>query len=80
MLVSTKIQIKNFYEHKIVIFFLPINLNVCFGCSKEPSRADSSVEYPQHMFWIGNKENLVVFQYTLLSRGIWLNIVNFDNY
>ena len=24
-------------EHKIVKFFLPINFNICFGCSKEPS-------------------------------------------
>ena len=25
------------FEHKIVIIFLPSNLNICFGCSKEPS-------------------------------------------
>ena len=31
------IQIRKFYERKIVIIFLPINLNMCFGCSKEPS-------------------------------------------
>ena len=34
---STYVQIRKFYEHKIVIIFLPINLNMCFGCSKEPS-------------------------------------------
>ena len=33
-----KIQIGTFYEHKNVIIFLPINLNMCFGCSKEPSQ------------------------------------------
>ena len=42
---------------KIVNIFLPINLNVCFGCSKEPSHWDSSFEYPQLMFWMRNKEN-----------------------
>ena len=36
---------KNF-ERTTVIISLPINLNICFGCSKE----DGSFEYPQHMF------------------------------
>ena len=40
----------------MVIIFLPINLNMCFGCSKEPYR-DGSFEYPQHMFWMRTKEN-----------------------
>ena len=30
---------------------------MCFGCSKEPSHRDGSFEYPQHMFWMRNKEN-----------------------
>ena len=42
---------------KILIIFLPINLNMCFGCLKEPSQRDGSFEYPQHMFWMRNKEN-----------------------
>ena len=32
---------KDINERKIVIIFLPINLNMCF-------------EYPQHMFWMRN--------------------------
>ena len=28
-----------------------------FGCSKEPSHWDGSFEYPQHMYWMRNKEN-----------------------
>ena len=28
---------KEFYERMIVIIFLPMNLNMCYGCSKEPS-------------------------------------------
>ena len=28
---------KEIYLHKILIIFLPINLNMCFVCSKEPS-------------------------------------------
>ena len=39
-----------------MIIFLTINLNMCFGCKKEPSHLDSSFEYPQHMFWMRNKE------------------------
>ena len=30
---------------------------MCFGCSKEPSHRDVSLEYPQHMFWLRNKNN-----------------------
>ena len=31
-------------EGKIVIIFLPINLNICFWCSKESSQGSSVVE------------------------------------
>ena len=41
---------------KIAIIFLSISLNMCFGCFKEPSHRDGSSEYPQHMFWLGNKK------------------------
>ena len=44
------------FQHKIVIIFLPINFNICFGCSKEPSHWDGSFEYPQHMFWLRNNK------------------------
>ena len=43
-------------ERKIVNIFLSISLNICFGCSKEPSYCDGSYEYPQHMFWLRNKK------------------------
>ena len=49
--------VEQIFWRKIVIIFLPINLNICFGCSKEPSHRDVSFEYPQHMFWLGNKKN-----------------------
>ena len=45
------------FERKIVINFLPNILNMCFGCSKEPSHREGSFEYPQHMFWLRNKNN-----------------------
>ena len=38
-------------EHKIVIHFLTINLNMCFECSKELSHRGGSFEYPQHTLW-----------------------------
>ena len=56
------------FERKIVIIFLPINLNICFGCSKEPSPWDSSFECLQHMFWLRNKK--ITFNYSLLSDDI----------
>ena len=42
---------------KIAIVLLSISLNMCFGCSKEPSHWDGSFEYPQHMFWLRNTKN-----------------------
>ena len=44
-------------KRKIVIIFLPISLNIGFGCSKEPSHRDGSFEYPQHMLSLRNKKN-----------------------
>ena len=38
---------------------------MCFGCSKEPPHRDGSFEYPQHMFWLGMKNNF------LLRSFIW---------
>ena len=40
----------------MVNIFLAISYNMCFGCSKEPSNWDSSLEYQQHMFWLKNKK------------------------
>ena len=48
--------------------FLPISLNMCFGCSKEPSHRDSSFEYPQHMFWLRLRK--IFFQLHTLSGGL----------
>ena len=36
--------VKQFFKRKIAFILLPLNLNMCFG-------------YPQHMFWMRNKEN-----------------------
>ena len=44
-----------------------IDINICFGSSKEPSHWDGSFVYPQHMFWLRNKK-FNIFTYTLLSR------------
>ena len=49
--------VKQTIKLKIAIIFLPISLNICFECSKEPSHRDDSFEYPQHMFWLRNKKN-----------------------
>ena len=54
--------------HKIVIVFLSISLNMCFGCSKELSDQDGSFEYPQHMFWLSNKK--YSFHFALLSGDL----------
>ena len=41
------------------LFFLFLNQNICFGCSKEPSQCRGSFEHPKHMFklkdiWLRN--------------------------
>ena len=45
---------------------------MCFGCSKEPSHSDGSFEYPQHMFWMRNKENSFQIR-TLIWRAVTSN-------
>ena len=45
------------FQRKNVNIFLPISYSICFGCSKEPSHRDGSLEYPQHMFWWRNNKN-----------------------
>ena len=52
---------------KIAFNFLSISLNMCFGCSKELSHRDGSFGYPQHMFWLRNKNNN--FQLHTLTLG-----------
>ena len=64
--------VKQTFERKIAIIFLSISLNMCFGCSKEPSHRDGSFEYPQHMFWLRSKEkNLVTHSYLGAWSSTW---------
>ena len=62
-------RISKIFERKIVNILFSISLNICFGCSKEPSHWDGSFEnyYPQHMFWFRNKKN--IFRYALGKVG-----------
>ena len=53
-------SLSKIFEHKIAIIFLPSNLNIYFGWSKEPSHWDSCFEHPQQMFcWEIKKKNQV---------------------
>ena len=76
------IQLSNIVWCKIVIIFLSISLNLCFGWSKEPSHRDGSFEYPQHMFWFRNeKTNFLVRTLIwrpdiLMHSSIWCDITN----
>ena len=56
IVVITWVQLNKSFERKSVNIFLSISLNMCFGCSKEPSLGDDSFEYPQHIFWLRNKK------------------------
>ena len=73
----TKLFQNKIFECKIVNIFLPISINICFRCSKEPSHLDGSFEYPQHMFWLRNKKNN--FWYALLTKGLQNSIPSFEN-
>ena len=55
-------------KRNFVNIFLPISFNIRFGCSKEPSHWHSSLEYPQHMFWLRNKK--IIFLIALLTKGL----------
>ena len=48
-----------------IVIFLPINLNMCFGCSKEP------LHYTQH-YVLDEKRKILAFQYALVSGGLGL--------
>ena len=54
-------------------YFLPIILNIGFGCSKEPSHLDGSFEYPQHIFWLRNKK--IVFCYAFFTKGLYIGLL-----
>ena len=53
------IQLNKNFQRKILIIFLSISFNICFGYSKEPSHWNGSFEYPQHMFWFINKKKKI---------------------
>ena len=53
---KTKSDMNKNFQRKIVNIFLPINVNICFGCWKELTHWEGSFEYPQHMFWLRNKK------------------------
>ena len=59
---------KQFFERKIVNIFLPISINICLGCSKEPSHRDGSFNWPQRMFGLRNKE--IIFWYAFLTNSL----------
>ena len=51
---------KQKFERKIVNIFLPISFSTCFlGAQK-----NRLIEYPQHMFWLRNKE-IIFLAHTL---------------
>ena len=56
---------------KIAIIFLSVSLNMCFGCSKEPSHRDSFFEYPQKYVWLGNKKNNFQLRTFLWGPGVY---------
>ena len=64
-------EMSNFFGSKIVITFLYISLNMCFGWSKEPSHWDGSWE-PTTSILVENKN--IFSNHTLLSRGLNLEL------
>ena len=59
------------FERKIVVIFLPININICFGCSKEPSQWDGSFEHPKHMFILMGKKIITILPH-VPTTCVWL--------
>ena len=50
-----KDQIDKDFQGQIFNIFLSISFNICFGYWKEQSQWDGTFEYPQHIFWLRNK-------------------------
>ena len=61
----------------LLIIFLPISLNICFGCSKELSHLDGSFEYPQHMFWLRDKKNIFLLHSLIWGPGVLKRTVSY---
>ena len=61
----------NLLQRQIVVVFLSISLNVCFGCSKEPSHSDGSFDYPQHMFCRVRTDLEKYMNLTLVLENSW---------
>ena len=49
------------FSTNMLLFFLPINLNMCFGCSKEPFHWMNNIHF-------GSEVRKVIFHYILLSE------------
>ena len=73
-------QLSNFFSVKLWLFSFTISLNICFGCSKEPSHRDGSFEHPQHSF--GREIRKIIFWYAGLSGGLiaWIKILELVTY
>ena len=67
--------VKQIFLSKMMIIYLFISLNMCFGCSKEPSHWDSKnrliekVLLSTHNICFGWEIKKIIFSYTLLSVG-----------
>ena len=53
--------VKQVFKRKIAIVFLIIGLNMCFGCSKEPSHQDGSLS--THNICFGREIRKIIFTY-----------------
>ena len=62
------VQIWKLFESKIVTIFLLINLNMCFGCSK--NRLIETVLLSTHNICLGLVIRKIIFYYILLSGSL----------
>ena len=67
------------FQRQIVKNFLSVSLNICFGCSKEPSHRDGSFEYPQHMFSLRNEKNNFQIHVHTLFYGPKMHVYHLNN-
>ena len=52
------VKVLFFFNPKVLILFLLLHENICYGYSLEAPRRGASNEYPQHMFSWRNKKNI----------------------
>ena len=73
-----QLQVRWFFNQRVLIFFLFLHENICYGYSLEVPHWGTSNEYPQHMLSWRNMKNIYLdiprldlWTFFLMNRNMW---------